>query len=82
MEFVSFEIKQYLSGGDKETILNVGDNNTAKAALKFRSEVWVLKKREERRLEAAQMNVFKYLLGITRLDKRINVLGGKREHRT
>jgi hypothetical protein len=28
---------------------------TAKAALKFGSESWVLKKREEQRLEAAQM---------------------------
>ena len=28
---------------------------TAKAALKFGSEAWVLKKREEQRLEAAQM---------------------------
>jgi len=66
---------------NKETKLRV-HNIIAKAALKFGSEAWVLKKREERRLEAAQMNVFKYLLGITRLDKRINVLGGKREHRT
>ena len=72
MEFVSFEIKQYLSGGDKETILNVGDNNTAKAALKFRSEVWVLKKREEQRLEAAQMKFLRHLLGITKLDKEKN----------
>jgi len=29
------------------------DNITAKAALKFGSEAWVLKKREEQRLEAA-----------------------------
>jgi len=30
-------------------------NITAKAALKFGNEAWVLKKREEQRLEAAQM---------------------------
>jgi hypothetical protein len=30
-------------------------NMTAKAALKFGSEVWVLKKRDEQHLEAAQM---------------------------
>jgi hypothetical protein len=37
--------------------------------LKFGSEAWVLKKREKRRLEAAQM---KHLLGITKLDKENN----------
>ena len=30
-------------------------NITAKAALKFGSEAWVLRKREEQHLEAAQM---------------------------
>ena len=50
---------------------------TAKAALKFGSEVWVLRKRAEQRLEAAQMKFLRHLLGIT------NVLGEKkREHRT
>ena len=39
---------------EKETKLRI-QNITAKAALKFGSEVWVLKKREEHRLEAAQM---------------------------
>ena len=72
MEFVSFEIKQYLSGGDKETILNVRDDRTAKAALKFGSKAWVLKKREEQRLEAAQMKFLRHLLGITKLDKEKN----------
>ena len=33
------------------------------------SEVWVLKKREEQRLEAAQMKFLRHLLGITKLDK-------------
>jgi hypothetical protein len=33
-------------------------NITAKAALKFGSEIWVLKEREEQRLEAAQMEFF------------------------
>ena len=41
----------------------------AKAALKFGSEAWVLKKREEQRLEAAQMKFLRHLLGITKLDK-------------
>jgi len=53
---------------------------TAKAALKFGSEAWVLKKGEEQRLEAAQMKFLRHLLGLTKLGKeRINVLGKKRE---
>jgi hypothetical protein len=44
----------------------------AKAALKFGSEAWVLKKREEQRLEAAQMKFLRHLLGITKLDKEKN----------
>jgi len=40
--------------------------------LKFGSEVWVLKKREERLLEAAQMKFWRHLLGITKLDKEKN----------
>ena len=60
---------------NKETKLRI-HNITAKEALKFGSEVWVLKKREEQRLEAAQMKFLRHLLGITKLDKeRINVLG-------
>jgi len=56
---------------------------TAKAALKFRSEVWVPKKREEQRLEAAQIKFLRHLLGITKLDKENNqCTGEKREHRT
>jgi len=47
-------------------------NITVKAALKFGSESWVLKKREEQRLEAAQMKFLRYLLGITKLDKEKN----------
>jgi len=47
-------------------------NITAKAALKSGSEAWVLKKREEQRLEAAQMKFLRYLLGITKLDKEKN----------
>ena len=39
---------------NKETKLRI-HNTTAKAALKFGSEAWVLKEREEKRLEAAQM---------------------------
>ena len=36
--------------------------------MKFRSEAWVLKKREEQRLEAAQMKFLRHLLVITKLD--------------
>ena len=56
---------------DKETKLRI-HKVTAKAALKFGSEVWVLKKREEQRLEAAQMVFLRHLLGITKLDKEKN----------
>jgi len=47
-------------------------NITAKAALKFGSEAWVLKKSEEQRLEAAQMKFLRHLFGITKLDKEKN----------
>jgi len=40
--------------------------------LKFGSEAWVLKEREEQRLEAAQMKFLRHLLGITKLDKEKN----------
>jgi len=39
---------------NEETKLRI-HNITAKAALKFGSEAWVLKEREKQRLEAAQM---------------------------
>jgi hypothetical protein len=52
----------------KETKLRIR-NITAKAALKFGSEVWVLKKRDKQRLEAAQMKFLRHLPGITKLDK-------------
>jgi len=52
---------------NKETKLRI--HITAKIALKFGSEAWVLKKREEQRLEAAQMKFLRHLLGITKLDK-------------
>jgi len=51
--------------------------------LKFGSEAWVLKKREEQRLEAAQMEFLRHVVGITKLGKeKINVLRKKRERRT
>jgi len=56
---------------NKKTKLRI-HNITAKAELKFGSEVWVLKKREEQRLEAAQMKFLRHLLGITKLDKEKN----------
>ena len=40
--------------------------------MKFGSEAWVLKEREEQRLEAAQMKFLRHLLGITKLDKENN----------
>jgi len=40
--------------------------------LKFAREASVLNKREEQRLEAAQMNFLRHLLGITKLDKEKN----------
>jgi len=60
---------------NKETKLRI-HNITAKAALKFGSEAWVLKKREEQRLEATQMKFLRHLLGITKLDKK-KLLGKK-----
>jgi len=56
---------------NKETKLRI-HNITAKAALKFGSEAWVLKKREEQLLEAAQMKFLRHLLGITKFDKEKN----------
>ena len=56
---------------NKETKLRI-HNITAKAALKFGSEAWVLKKSEEQRLEAAQMKFLRHLFGITKLDKEKN----------
>jgi len=56
---------------NKETNSRI-HNITAKAALKFGSEAWVLKKREEKRLDATQMKFFRHLLGITKLDKEKN----------
>ena len=56
---------------DKETKLRI-HIITAKAALKFGSEAWALKKREEQRLEAAQMKFLRHLLGKTKLDKEKN----------
>jgi len=40
--------------------------------LKFGSEALVLKKREEQRLEAAQIKFLRHLVGITKLDKENN----------
>ena len=56
---------------NKETKFRI-HNITDKATLKFGSEARVLKKREEQRLEAAQMKFLRHLLGITKLDKENN----------
>ena len=45
---------------NKETKLRI-HNTTAKAVLKYGSEAWVLKKRGEQRLEAAQIKFYTYL---------------------
>jgi hypothetical protein len=56
---------------NKETKLRI-HNITAKAALKFGTEAWIFKTREEQRLEAAQVKFLRHLLGITKLDKEKN----------
>jgi len=45
---------------NKETKLRI-HNITAKAAFKFGNEVWLLRKREEQPLEAAQMEFLRHL---------------------
>jgi hypothetical protein len=55
----------------KETKLRI-HNITAKAALKFGSDAWVLKKRQKQRLEAPQIKLLRHLLGITKLVKEKN----------
>ena len=67
---------------DKETKLRI-HNITAKAALKFGSDAWVPKKREEQHLEATQTKFLRHLLGITKLDKEKNqcIREKKQEHR-
>jgi hypothetical protein len=57
-------------------------NITAKAALKFGNEAWVLKKTDEQGLEAAQMKFLRHLLGITKTGTEINPLGRNLECRT
>jgi hypothetical protein len=39
---------------------------TAKAGVKFGSEVWMLKKRDGKRLEGSQLKSLRHLLGITK----------------
>ena len=56
---------------NKETKLRI-HNITAKEALKFGSEAWIRRKREEQPLKAAQMKFLRHLLGITKLDKEKN----------
>ena len=40
--------------------------------MKFGSEAWLLKKKEEQRFEAAQIKFLRHLFGITKLDKEKN----------
>jgi hypothetical protein len=72
----------YLYSTYKKTKLNMETklgvhNITAKAALKFGSETWVLKKRGEQGLEATQIKFLRHLLGITKLDKEKNAFEKK-----
>ena len=64
-------MKTFWKKMNKETKLRI-HNITAKAALEFGSEVWVLKKREEQHLELAQMTFLRHLLWITKLHKEKN----------
>jgi hypothetical protein len=64
-----------------ETKLRI-HNITAKAALKFGSQVWVLKKREEQRLEVAQIKFLRHPLRIIKTGKEINPPGRNLECRT
>ena len=54
---------------NKETKLRI-HNITAKAGLKFGNEAWVLEKREEQRLEAAQMTFLRRLLKNNKIGQR------------
>jgi len=68
MELYGDILGKKMNKGTKLRIHNI----TAKTALKFGSEAWVLKKREVQRLEATQMKFLRHLLGITKLDKEKN----------
>jgi hypothetical protein len=57
-------------------------NITTKAALKFGSEAWVLKKGDEQRLKTAQMKCLTSVLGISELGKETNLSGRNLECRT
>jgi hypothetical protein len=41
----------------------------AKAALKFSSEAWVLKKRDDKKMEASRMKFLRHIRGITELGR-------------
>ena len=58
-EFLTLFLCSFGKQMNKETKLRI-NNITAKAALKFGSGAWVLKKREEQRLEAAQMKFLRH----------------------
>jgi hypothetical protein len=67
-------LKSLLLGSTIQNLLST-DNEFFKFKIliwKFGSEAWVLKKREEQRLEAAQMKILRHLFGITKLDKEKN----------
>jgi hypothetical protein len=47
-------------------------STTAKAALKFNIEAWVLKKRDDKKMEASQMKFLRHLRGIIELGRERN----------
>ena len=70
--FTSFSLVVLLSVGPLLPFEDFTSVLMSPGQLTFGSEAWVLKKREEQRLEAAQMQFFRHLLGITKLDKEKN----------
>ena len=68
-KFPFFGVTLYFRKQIKEKTKPRIRNITAQAALKFGSEAWVLRKRQEQRSEAAQMKFLRPLLGTTKPDK-------------
>ena len=56
----------------QQTLLVKSSKGRSGPTLKFGSEAWALKKRDEQRLEAAQMKFLRQLLGITKFGKEKN----------
>ena len=82
--FALFAIRRHFGKQmNKETKLRIHNITAKAAALKFGSEAWVLRKREEQPLEAAQMKFLRHLFGITKLYKeKDQCIKEETEHRT